>query len=270
MECVDAGGLVSNGILDIHKAALRMFPVLGNFTLTTRSAAPPGRCRNVGRTRCGVVACLAQARGRGDGRAGGSEPRLAPRDPVEAGGCPAAGRISAPRPSEAFIDFRSAIRTWVWNRSRSTRFFRKPLPAGTILWPTGRSRVSGEMIARVMDAYEQGNPAVTGALRALKELAERMVEALRAGDLARVGALLGEHWIRQQELDAGMCTEEMTRLERALRGVGALGGKAAGAGAGGAMFFVVGSRMRDAVEAARSAGATVLPVTWAAEGARAC
>ena len=42
VECVNSGGLVLDGRLNIHKAALRMFPILGHFTLTTRSAAPPG------------------------------------------------------------------------------------------------------------------------------------------------------------------------------------------------------------------------------------
>ena len=42
IECADAGGLVLDGRLDLHKAALRMFPVTGGFTLTTRGDAPPG------------------------------------------------------------------------------------------------------------------------------------------------------------------------------------------------------------------------------------
>jgi len=50
---------------------------------------------------------------------------------------------------------------------------------------------------------------------------------------------------------------------------GVLGGKAAGAGAGGSMFFVAGEDVAGAIDAARQAGATVLPVTWALEGARA-
>jgi galactokinase/mevalonate kinase-like predicted kinase len=49
---------------------------------------------------------------------------------------------------------------------------------------------------------------------------------------------------------------------------GALGGKAAGAGAGGSMFFVTGGDCRQADEAARNVGATVLPVVWAPEGVR--
>jgi len=147
--------------------------------------------------------------------------------------------------------------------------FATALERQTVLCYTGRSRVSGETIARVMGAYERGDGAVTGALRALRDVAAAMAEALRAADLARVAALLGENWRHQQALDEGMCTPEMARLARAVADAGALGGKAAGAGAGGSMFFVTGDDPAPATAAARTAGATVLPVRWAREGVRA-
>src|SRR2546422_2852619 len=45
-----------------------------------------------------------------------------------------------------------------------------------------------------------------------KDLAERMAEALRAADFARVGAILSENWARQQELDPAMRDRKSTRL----------------------------------------------------------
>src|SRR3989449_11641073 len=93
-----------------------------------------------------------------------------------------------------------------------------------------------------------------------------MAEALRAADLARVAALLGENWRHQQALDEGMCTPEMARLARAVADAGALGGKAAGAGAGGAMFFVTGGDPAPATAAARPAGGTGLPLRRARAG----
>jgi len=59
--------------------------------------------------------------------------------------------------------------------------FAAALERRTVLCYTGRSRVSGDTIARVMAAYERGEPRVTGALRAMKDLAATMAEALRAG-----------------------------------------------------------------------------------------
>jgi len=138
-----------------------------------------------------------------------------------------------------------------------------------VLCYTGRSRMSGATISRVMAAYERGDPGVTDALRAMKEVAERMAEALRAANLTRVAQLLAENWQHQRSLDPEMCTQEMARLERAVTAAGAVGGKAAGSGAGGCMFFVTGDQPAPVVAAARAAGATLLPVRWAREGVRA-
>lgn len=268
LECANSHGLVLDGRLNLHKAALRMFPVLGTFTLTTRSDAPPGSgLGSSGALDVALVACLARARqetfdarelagqawhlevveaklpgGRQDQFAAalGGVHRLSFRDP-DVG-------VEPITLDPAFAD---------------------ALAARLVLCYTGHSRVSGDVIARVAEAYDRGDARVGGALRALKDVAERMAEALRSADLARVGTLLSENWARQIELDPGMRTDEMVRLEGAMAAAGVLGGKAAGAGAGGSMFFLAGVRVADAREAARAAGATLLPVTWAWEGARA-
>jgi D-glycero-alpha-D-manno-heptose-7-phosphate kinase len=134
---------------------------------------------------------------------------------------------------------------------------------------TNKSRVSGETISRVMGAYERGDRKVTGALHGLKDTGNAMVEALRAADLPRVGALLSENWKHQQALDPGMRTAEMAQLEAAAAEAGALGGKAAGAGAGGCMFFLLRGNAQDVASAVAAAGrARVLPLSWSPEGVR--
>jgi mevalonate kinase len=67
-----------------------------------------------------------------------------------------------------------------------------------------------------------------------------------------------------------MCTPLMARLAHAMRGAGALGGKAAGSGAGGSMFFLGPEDPSRAIETARGMGMSVLPVQWAATGVREC
>jgi galactokinase/mevalonate kinase-like predicted kinase len=135
---------------------------------------------------------------------------------------------------------------------------------------TGASHFSGGTIGRVMAAYESGDRAVTAALHGLRDVAERIVEALRAGDLARIGALLDLNWRHQQTLDPGMCTPLMARIGHAMREAGALGGKAAGSGAGGSMFFLGPDDPAAAAGAARGLGGTLLPVRLAADGVRPC
>jgi D-glycero-alpha-D-manno-heptose-7-phosphate kinase len=147
--------------------------------------------------------------------------------------------------------------------------FAAELERRTVLCYTGQSRMSGATIARVMTAYERGDPGVTDALRAMKQVAVAMAEALRASQLTRVAQLLTENWQMQRALDPEMRTPEMTRLEQVVTAAGALGGKAAGSGAGGCMFFVTGDHPEPVLAAARAAGATLLPVRWAREGVRA-
>jgi D-glycero-alpha-D-manno-heptose-7-phosphate kinase len=144
--------------------------------------------------------------------------------------------------------------------------FAAELADAMVLCYTGVSRVSGGTIARVMTAYGQGDPRVTAALRGLRELAGAMRDALRQSRLDDVARVLDANWAYQRQLDPAMSTPEMAAVEAAARRQGARGGKAAGSGAGGCMFFVAPG-CRGAVEAAtRRAGATILPIRWSREG----
>jgi D-glycero-alpha-D-manno-heptose-7-phosphate kinase len=268
VECVNAGGLVRDGRLELHKAALRMFPVQGNLTLRTRSAAPPGSgLGGSGALDVALIACLAYARAEHwDAR------ELAEHawhlEAVEAG-LPGGRQDQQAAAYGGFHRFTFRDPDVGVEPITLEPAFADTLARHLVLCYTGESRASGGTIARVAGAYDQGDRGVTGALRALKDLAGAMAEALRAGDLAAVGRILSQNWGRQLELDPGMRTPAMARLEQALSGAGSLGGKAAGAGAGGSMFFVAGDDVAGAIAAAREAGATVLPVAWAWEGGRA-
>ena len=268
VECVDSGGLVLDGRLDLLKAALRMFPVQSPCTLTTRSDAPPGSgLGSSGALDVALVAALALARA----------DRLSEREIAEQAWY--LETVEARIPGGKQDQFAAALGGFQRFTFRDPDVgcepitldpgFAAELERRTVLCYTGRSRTSGATISRVMSAYERGDPGVTGALRAMKEVAASMAEALRAGSLARVAELLTENWKHQRALDPEMCTPEMTRLEQAVVAGGALGGKAAGSGAGGCMFFVTGDRPGPVIAAARAAGASVLPVRWVREGVRA-
>ena len=268
LECANSGGLILDGKLDLPKAALRMFPVLGAFTLSTRCDAPLGSgLGSSGALDVALVATLTRAR----------LERMGERDLAEQAWQVEA--VEAKVPGGKQDQYAAALGGWHRFSFRDPDVGVEPLTLDpsfaaalerhTVVCYTNQSRVSGATIGRVMSAYERGDRKVTGALRGLKDTAEAMVLALRGSDLTRVGTLLTENWTHQQALDPAMRTPEMARLEEAMREAGAIGGKAAGAGAGGSMFFLVGKDPRAAVAAATGAGATVLPVTWAAEGARA-
>lgn len=268
LECANSGGLLLDGRLDLLKAALRMFPVQAPCTLTTRSDAPPGSGLGAsGALDVALVAVLSLARAERL-----SEREIAEQawqlETVEAG-VPGGKQDQCAAAFGGFhrLSFRDPD-VGVEPISLDAAFA-AALERQSVLCYTGRSHDSGATIARVTAAFERGDRAVTGALRALKDAAEAMAEALRAADLGRVGALLAENWTHQQALDPAMRTPEMARLERGLAAVGVLGGKAAGAGAGGSMFFLTRDDPAPAIAAAREAGATVLPLRWAREGVRA-
>jgi D-glycero-alpha-D-manno-heptose-7-phosphate kinase len=267
LECANAGGLTPGGKLPLLKAALRMFPVLGGFTLTTRSDAPAGS--GLGSSGAlGVALVGALSRARQESR---TEPDCADQAwQVET--------IEAQLPGGKQDQYAAALGGFHRFSFRDPDVgiepltlepdFMAALERQMLLCYTNKSRVSGDTISRVMQGFERGDRVITSALHGIKAAGESMADALRRADLARVAALLSENWKHQQALDAGMQTPEMARLEQAVLAAGALGGKAAGAGAGGSMFFIMKGNARDAADALTAAGARVLPVSWASEGVR--
>jgi D-glycero-alpha-D-manno-heptose-7-phosphate kinase len=268
LELPDEAALSPSGPLALLQAGLRILPV-GACALTTRSDAPSGSgLGSSGALDVALVSALAAARG--EVLDAGEVARLASRlEGVEAG-------IPGGRQDQFTSAFGGFLRLGFKDPDVTVEplaldpALLADLERRMILVYTGASRFSGATISRVMQAYERGDAAVTGALHGLREVAERMADALRRGDFAGVGALLDANWRYQEALDAGMCTPLMDRLARAMRAAGVLGGKAAGAGAGGSMFFLGPDDPSAAVAAARELGMTILPVRWASSGVRAC
>ena len=109
-----------------------------------------------------------------------------------------------------------------------------------ILLYTGQSRVSGDTITAVVDAYVGGEPRVLAALRRMRELAERMPDALARGDLDALGALVDEHWTHQRSLHPAIPTERIDAIVERARAAGARGAKAMGASGGGCVLVIAG------------------------------
>jgi D-glycero-alpha-D-manno-heptose-7-phosphate kinase len=267
-EAADAAGFERGGPLALLAAGVRMLPV-GACTVRTDSDAPPGSgLGSSGALDVALVAALSAARGESPATRDIAD--LACRlESHEAG-------IAGGRQDQFVAAFGGFLRLRFHDPDAAVEPLRldpafvADLERRMLLCYTGASRFSGSTITRVMRAYERGDRAVTGALMALREIAERMAEALLAGDLARTGELLTENWRQQQVLDAAMCTAEMGRLEKVMRAHGALGGKASGSGAGGCMFFLGPDDPGPAADAARGLGMRLLPVRWAAAGVGPC
>ena len=257
--------LAGNGRLDLLKAGLRRAG-LGAAELRTRCAAPAGSgLGSSGALDVALVAALDAARGIHRSAGELAEEAFA-LESVEA--ALPGGR------QDQYAAALGGFHRLEFDHGRVTaqRLALHPDFAGElarrlVVCYTGVSRVSSRAIERVVNAYQRGDPQVLGALRALADVAVHMADAFVCQDLERIGRLLSENWMLQQRLDPAMRTPEMTALESAMAETGVLGGKAAGAGAGGSMFFLVTEPSR-AASAARQAGARVLPVAWSPEGVR--
>jgi D-glycero-alpha-D-manno-heptose-7-phosphate kinase len=129
---------------------------------------------------------------------------------------------------------------------------RAELEARLVLVYSGQSRISGETIIAVIDAYRAKNRRVVNALARMKGLAEQMIGTLEAGDVGALGALVAEHWTHQRALHPAITTERIDAIMERARTAGAIGGKALGASGGGCVVLIAdaerAARVRAAVE----------------------
>ena len=262
-ELQGLGALAAHDGLGLLKAALRRSEI-GCCALRTRSDAPPGSgLGSSGALDVALTAALDRARGIQRTRAELAEEAFF-LESVDAA-LPGGRQDQYAAAFGGFHKFTFERGTVTVQPLEIDPAFAEELARRTLICYTGVSRVSSRAIERVTGAYERGDANVTGALRALANLGEEMTEALEASALRRVAHLLSDNWLEQQRLDPAMRTEEMARLETAMNHAGSHGGKAAGAGAGGSMFFVVEDPARGEA-AATGAGARVLPCRWAHTG----
>jgi len=172
LECANSGGLVP-GKLPLLTAALRMFPVLGGFTLTTRCDAPPGSgLGSSGALGVALVGALTRAR----------QESMSQQDVADHAW--QVETIEAQLPGGKQDQYAAALGGFHRLTFRDPDVGIEPLtldPAftaalerQTLICYTNKSRVSGDTISRVMGAYERGDTKVTGALRGLKETGNAM------------------------------------------------------------------------------------------------
>jgi D-glycero-alpha-D-manno-heptose-7-phosphate kinase len=112
---------------------------------------------------------------------------------------------------------------------------------------SGQSHFSAGHNWQVVRRRLEGEPEITGLFDGVAAVAAELAEALEAGDLPRVGALMSREWSYRRRFAEGISTPVLEALfERALAG-GAWGGKACGAGGGGCLAFLCPPEARDAV-----------------------
>lgn len=119
-----------------------------------------------------------------------------------------------------------------------------------LLLYTGESRISGATIDGVLDAYRDRDAGVCSALAAMKTLAREMAGSLERGDLAALGAQLGEHWVHQRSLHPTIPTPRIDEIIMRAERAGAAGWKAMGASGGGCVLVLADEDRVDGVRKA--------------------
>jgi D-glycero-alpha-D-manno-heptose-7-phosphate kinase len=133
---------------------------------------------------------------------------------------------------------------------------------------TGAPRNSGATNWSAMRAYLDGEPATVAALHEIAEIARRVRERLRAGDLDGALAAVVEEGRVRRRLYPGIATETTDLLDRRVREAGALGTKILGAGGGGCLLVVraEGQTEDTLVRALDAPGCVRLPLRLATRG----
>jgi len=223
----------------IYNCIFSLFPNLTSlsFTMTTYSDAPPGS--GLGSSSTMVVAivkafvewlnlplgeydiaALAYKIEREDlGMAGGKQDQYA----ATFGGF-------------NFMEFYSDNRVVV-NPLRLKRWIRNEIEASMILFYTGVSRVSANIIKEQIENTQQGSQKSLESLHELKNQAVRMKEALLKGDFKGFSACLSGGWLAKKNAAASISNSFLDEIYQYALDNGAESAKISGAGGGGFMMI---------------------------------
>lgn len=237
IHALDIRELEYDGSLDLLKAAVRRMKIGFGGHLITRSEAPPGSGTGSSASMgVALVGLLDAILGRGMSRMEiAAMANLLETEELSIRGgkqdqyAAACGGLSW----MAFDDPEVTVEPLAPSRD-----FLLELEKSLLLVYTGKSRLSGDIISTVMDAYVRHEEAMTEPLMNLREAGHRMRDAILAEDLASVGEVLDFNWENQKRLYDNMTTPKIEVLMTVARDAGLLGAKACGAGGGGCIVLL--------------------------------
>jgi len=138
-----------------------------------------------------------------------------------------------------------------------------------LLFYTGITRESTEILAQQHRDTQNGNPAVIDNLHRTKELGYQIKEALELGDLERFGLLLDQHWQNKKRRSEKISDPNIDYWYALAREHGSLGGKIMGAGGGGFFMFCCPNGHKASLrKALTEAGLREMPYDFDFEGAK--
>jgi D-glycero-alpha-D-manno-heptose-7-phosphate kinase len=106
-----------------------------------------------------------------------------------------------------------------------------------MLFFTGRSRDSAQILGEQKRSSERNRAGVIDALHSIKSTAIALRNDLIRGEIDTLGEYLHESWIAKRQLASGITDPWIDQWYQVARDSGALGGKIAGAGGGGFLLL---------------------------------
>jgi D-glycero-alpha-D-manno-heptose-7-phosphate kinase len=144
---------------------------------------------------------------------------------------------------------------------------RQTLERRLMLFFTGSSRQSSNILRYQKQKGEQGDSRVIERLLAIKELGLATRQVLEAGDLDSFGELMHRSWVQKRSLAPDISNDTINQIYELAQSKRATGGKITGAGGGGFLMLYCHEAYQDAVtEALEGAGLRRMGFTFDTQG----
>ena len=134
------------------------------------------------------------------------------------------------------------------NPLRIKRWIIDELESSIVLYFTGASRSSAEIIDEQKKNTIEGNVYAIEAMHKIKQSAIDMKMALLKGDINAFGKILGESWEEKKKMAKSISNPIIQNAFDVAIASGAIAGKVSGAGGGGFIIFVVEPTKKRLVE----------------------
>jgi D-glycero-alpha-D-manno-heptose-7-phosphate kinase len=137
-----------------------------------------------------------------------------------------------------FIEFYKDERVIV-NPLRVKHWILNELESSIVLYFTGASRESANIIDEQVSNARNKNQVSLNAMHEIKEDALFMKEAILKGDIMSFTSYLGKSWEAKKRMASSISNSKIDAVYDAALAAGAYAGKVSGAGGGGFMIFMV-------------------------------
>ncbi len=153
------------------------------------------------------------------------------------------------------------------NPLRIKHEYRNELEFNVLIYYTGTSRLSAEIIEKQADNFTKKSEKSVEAAHKLKEQAVMMKEAILTGRLDAIGEILEFGWFYKKQTASNISNPLIDEIYDAAITAGATGGKISGAGGGGfMMFYVPGTARYQVAKVLNSYGGEVRSFNFTKQG----